>query len=199
MSELILPIKQGEELTRVFYLMDSNWCRFAENPAYNEVLHDTHGFTANQVKWMYDRMQALETEYGKAVKSSLCFHIATSEYTKAAAQIQSANTSFNLGSGAIPVFTEGNFGSRVWVKGMEEYDVPGAYGKTFLEICKQFGVDTTFAGHEHKNNSSIMYEGIRWTYVLKTGKYDSYTDGEVGGTKLSFNANRYALSHVYCD
>ena len=193
-----IAIKQGEDITRMFYLMDSNWCRAAENPSYNEVMHDTHGFTANQVKWMYDRMEALETQYGKAVKSSLCFHIPTREYMYAAAQHYPEGQSFSLGKMESPVWTVGDYGRRTWSNGLEEYEVPSAYNKTFLQILKKFSVDTTFAGHNHVNNTSIMYEGIRWTYVLKTGRYDGHKVGELGGTKLTFNSSTYAMNHVYC-
>lgn len=195
-----IAIKQGEEITRMFYLMDSNWARAAHLPSYNQVLHNQHGFTQNQVKWMYDKMEALESLYGKTVSSTLCFHIPTAEYMYAAAQHYAEGTSFKLGKMTTPVWNSGDFGTRTWAEGgLEEYEVPGVYNKTFLEILKKFNVDTTFCGHNHSSNTSIMYEGIRWTYVLKTGKYVNYNDGEVGGTKMSFNAMQYAVNHIYCD
>lgn len=199
-----IAIKQGNEITRMFYLMDSNWCRNASNPDLNKVLYQQHGFTKSQVKWMYDRMEALEMQYGKSVNSSLCFHIATSEYSAAAKQYNPTGGSFSLGKMETPVWNMGDYGTRTcpnddYVGEMEEYAVPGVYNKTFLEILKQFSVDTTFAGHCHMSNTSIMYEGIRWTYCLKTGKMCSYNEGELGGTKFSFNATRYLMNNVYSD
>lgn len=175
-----IAIKQGAEITRMFYLMDSNYCTYADNAVYNEVVTSC-GFTQNQVKWMYDRMAMMEEVNGAAVKSTLCFHIATNEYAIAGGQYSTQNGDF------------GTAGQTTF----DNYYAPSAYGKSFIEICKQFSVDSTFCGHSHKMNTSIAYQGIRWTFCLKTGEYDSHTPSELGGTKMTFNASTFAVEHVY--
>ena len=53
------------------------------------------------------------------------------------------------------------------------------------------------AGHDHKNNFSINYKGIRLSYGLKTG-YGSYYDRQlVGGTLLTVTDSGISLEHIY--
>ena len=40
-----------------------------------------------------------------------------------------------------------------------------------------------FVGHNHCNNTSIMYEGVRLTFGNKTGTYDSWY--QQGGTRIT--------------
>ena len=195
-----IAIRQGDEISRMFYVMCSNAVSNAYEPVFNEVV-TTYGFTANQTKWLYDKMEALEDAYGKTINTSLCFHIPTSEYILGAKQYLKGTNVFSLDKGSAFVSKFGDFGSwsntDVEINNPEGYAVPDAYGKTFLQICKKFGVDTTFCGHHHENNTSIMYEGIRWTYVLKTGQYDGHIPGELGGTLLQFSNSNYSIKHIY--
>ena len=90
-----------------------------------------------------------------------------------------------------------DFGSKR--SGLDEFTVPSYNGYSFLEILKKYSVDTVFCGHVHKVNTSVMYEGIRWTVALKTGKYDSHTASELGGTLMTFNSDGYFVKHLYHD
>ena len=190
-----IAIKQGGQISRMFYLMDSNHCVYADNAAYNQVV-TSFGFTQNQVNWMYDRMEMMEAVNGAPVPSTLCFHIATGEYQLAINQYaqQTGNAPFTINQNVTGV--NGDFGTCAYLN-YENFSVPNAYNQTFLEICKKFAVDSTFCGHSHKLNTSILYEGIRWTFCLKTGEYDSHTPSELGGTKMTFNASTFAVEHVY--
>ena len=67
----------------------------------------------------------------------------------------------------------------------------------FRELLKKYGVDSVFAGHLHKVNTSVLYEGIRWTFGLKTGIYDDYTEGEIGGTLITFFKDTLNVRHLY--
>lgn len=58
--------------------------------------------------------------------------------------------------------------------------------------CELFGLmkesGTTkyvFCGHEHMNNFSIEYEGIRLTYMMKLGKASGYQPGFNGGSTIT--------------
>ena len=42
-----------------------------------------------------------------------------------------------------------------------------------------------FAGHDHKNDYSVLYEGVRLTYTTKTGMHCSYSEGQTGGTYIT--------------
>ena len=72
---------------------------------------------------------------------------------------------------------DGDFGAKY-----EKYKCCGEGDMTpFWNAC---GVDGIFVGHCHMNNTSILYNGVRLTFGLKTGAYDYYTNGQLGGTVI---------------
>ncbi len=68
----------------------------------------------------------------------------------------------------------------------------------FWEVLKSANIDGVFAGHCHQNNYSVMYEGIRLTFGLKTGYYDYHTKEQTGGTLISVEENAtFMVEHLY--
>ena len=193
-----IGIKQGEELVRTFYIMDSNHCKNAYNPEENDVI-TTMGFTSNQIVWLHNRMEALQTAYQQTVPSSLCYHVPTQEFVLADAQYSKQSASYTIGSEVQKVNGSDDFGSNRGTLENQNFTAATYNGEAFLSILKKFGVDTVFSGHLHKTNTSIMYEGIRWTFGLKTGTYDSYNSGELGGTQMLLGVDGYSIKHIYYD
>lgn len=67
-----------------------------------------------------------------------------------------------------------------------------------LTIFKNNGVDSVFCGHEHQISTSIVYEGIRWTFGLKTGVYDIPEKDNLGGTAITIGKDGgVSVAHVY--
>lgn len=55
----------------------------------------------------------------------------------------------------------------------------------FFDILKESGrVRNVICGHEHMNNFSLLYQGIRLTYTMKVGKGSGYQPGFDGGTVI---------------
>ena len=145
-------------------------------------------------------MERLEQLNGGSVNSTLCFHVATSEYGLAWNKYSTDPTrQFTLNKTGSPVAQDGDFGSFPgYTRGnFDTYIVPSAYNMSFLDICKKYSVDTAFCGHSHKVNTSILYEGIRWTFCLKTGEFDNHTADELGGTQMLFNSYSFSVKHLY--
>ena len=49
---------------------------------------------------------------------------------------------------------------------------------------KALGVDSIFVGHEHEINASVVYDGVRFQFGLKSSEYDYYPqmyEGELIG------------------
>ena len=59
----------------------------------------------------------------------------------------------------------------------------------FVDVAKANGVTHFFCGHDHENNASITYEGITYTYGLKTGPSPKYWNDaeEYGGTVITLD------------
>lgn len=54
-----------------------------------------------------------------------------------------------------------------------------------------------FAAHDHINNYSVEYEGIRLTYTMKTGDRCYAQEDMNGGTMITIG-NETAIEHIYC-
>lgn len=69
---------------------------------------------------------------------------------------------------------------------------------SFFNLCKEIGVKGIFAGHIHANSYSVVSDGIRLTYGLKTGEYDSHFKDKLGGTAIKLLKNgEFTVEHVY--
>ena len=67
-----------------------------------------------------------------------------------------------------------------------------------FEVIKQYGsTDSMLVGHDHINNFSINYQGVRLTYGLKTGYGSSYNRSLIGGTVLTVTDSSISFEHIY--
>lgn len=69
-----------------------------------------------------------------------------------------------------------------------------------FDAVKDLGSTThIFCGHDHINNLSVLYEGVRLTYGLKTGP-SSYSDSDKQGATLitiKDGTNEVIVEHIY--
>ena len=176
-----VAIKMNGKLTRTICMMDSNGCGR---------LNIAQGFRADQLEWL--------KKTGDEAKCPMfcCFHIPTKDFDDAyiAAGYQTESDSrddwksYEL-SKDFPA-RAGEFGKK---------DEPFySYADGILPTLKESGVDGVFAGHYHKINLSVVYEGIRFTMGLKTGLYDYHDRDAMGGTLISLNGKDFSVNHEYC-
>ena len=88
-------------------------------------------------------------------------------------------------------------GKNFGVKGEEE--CPSYINTGMFNVIKE--LDSTkyvFAGHDHLNNYSVMYDGIRLTYAMKTGDRCSQTPGQNGGTLITMG-DETTVEHIYVE
>lgn len=185
-------ILQGGELVRTVFLMDSNGCGNAEDP----LVRKTGGFADEQKEWLRNTAAAIEEESGHAVPAFLAFHIPVTEFRLAA---QNAGYESEGEEGKLYMIGEdveavnGDFG-RKGENFKDIHDEPG-----LMEILQEHSFDGVFAGHSHRLNTSVLYEGIRWTFGLKTGTYDRYNPRDLGGTLITVAAGgaTFGVEHLY--
>ena len=92
-----------------------------------------------------------------------------------------------------------------------QYDPERAFGEIREPVCcppentglftkvKELGNTAyIFCGHDHINNLSVEYEGVRLTYGLKTGP-GSYSDDDMqGATLITISADREVeIEHIF--
>ena len=124
----------------------------------------------NQIEWYKWAVEGLASIEGKTVQSTAIFHIPVYEYTEA------YNAAFDMNANAFkPEYADNCFG----VRGEDVCSAPVNNG--FFSLMKELGsTKDVIVGHDHKNSFSVVFDGIRLSYCLKTG-FGSYAD-ESGNT-----------------
>ncbi len=200
-----IGIKQGGEVKRVFFMMDTNLCSGAYNPTQNYVT-TSMGFTNDQVDW-FKRTSSAMLYADENVKLSMAYHVPNYAFTQAMQQYDSQLTdTYYYTLGLDVVAKDGDFGTNNQMSsnnagGVIDYEngqVKTYGGKTLVEIYQDANVDSVFVGHQHDISLSMVYEGIRWTYGLKTGIYDLVDRDNIGATVITINDNNaLSVKHVY--
>ena len=193
-SNYIIGIKNSEgELLRLMYMMDTNGCYNASQLSVLQGVKTTVGFTSQQMDWMHWTYENICEECGKAVPSFACFHIAIIDHLRVLEKKGYYNpndfSKYNIASGGEDF---GDIHELMWAG-----DEPISSLSTF----KQVNVDGVFVGHAHINNASVLDDGIRWTFGLKTGKYDYHEKEKLGGTliTLSNECAQFSVEHIRID
>ena len=190
-SNYIIGIKNSDgELLRVIYMMDSNGCYNASKLSILQGVKTTIGFTSQQMDWMRVSYANICKEYGKCVSSFVCFHIETADYLRILEQKGYYNSKAFCKCDIAPNGEDfGDIHEKIGV-GDEPISV--------LPTFKAVNVDGAFFGHSHINNASVVGAGIRWTFGLKTGRYDYHEKEKLGGTLITLvnNASQFTIEHI---
>lgn len=202
---------QGK-LQRTIFMMDSNGCSNLEgvaNQADKDAVTTSMVFHDEQMAWYQTVAAKVNAKAGEKIPSFLCVHVPLAEMTtalvetgyqaKADATVNAMNISHNYTIGNIvedgsawtyAKDTNNNFGFKeartVGSAAMSEYILP---------YLKAAGTDGTFFGHQHVNALSVEWEGIRFTYGLKTGRYDE-SPNQTGGTVITLKGSEFDVNHA---
>ena len=161
-------------------------------PLYNFIFMDTHGargieeagINECQMKWYKEKI--LEN---KMADSLLFIHIPLFEYMEAAIKYYGSELCFI--SDGTKKNERGDFGQN-----LEKLCVFDSHN--FFSLMKELGsTKYVFCGHDHVNNSSILYDGIRLTYGMKMGIYDYHK--MQGGTLITINENGIDINQIIID
>ncbi len=195
-------VMQGEELLRVFFMMDSNGCgqpmvngatgddsalEHNTSPVGKNQVKTGAGFANDQTAWLKNTATALKSMEPN-VKLSVAYHIQQAAFKYAFEKY--GYKAINAANGDLrdPIDVD-------VVEGKEEGDF-GYVGRALkgpwdtenlvYNMMKLVGVDSIFVGHEHCNSASIVYEGIRFQFGQKSSICDRYnvltsTGAIVGG------------------
>ncbi len=172
-------IVQGNELKRVFYMLDSNGNSTASIESRANMHTSTNvGFSQNQVDWYTEQITAIKN-VSPNTKISFAYHIQQAIFATAFEKYgfsqkqdvyidylsDKADGDFGyIGRGLKNPWDQMNF---VW-KGM-----------------KELGCDSVFVGHEHCNSASVVYKGVRFQFGQKSSEYDRFNcvdeNGQITG------------------
>jgi len=146
-----------------------------------------NGIRGNQIDWYEDTVQALNCE------TTLFCHIPCLEYVKAYEQYMIAvNSGDQSKIDACAPIGNCTMGEQCCgsIENLGLFDTILENGSTKNVIC----------GHDHLNDFSLLYQGVRLTYALKTGEgaYWLNTGARCGYTELTINSSgQTSLDQVY--
>lgn len=178
-------IYQGDRLIEMVYMLDSHGCDWAAEKS----IRIPRSITENQCRMMERIAKEAEREAGRPVPGIAAWHIPTKEFfgaCKALGYPTEVGTVIGVTVPARP----GDFGAIL------ETIIPTATPERFAERLRGCGVNAVFAGHCHKINISVMWDGIRWTMGMKTGTYDYRINGAIGGTLAEFHDGVPTVRHI---
>ena len=141
---------------------------------------DSHSSIPNalQLQWLEKGAKELKNEYGEAISASVFEHIPLPEYDLAYEQAVNAKEEYDL---------KGEKNEKICC----QRDENGlAQSSEMFEKIKQSGIiKNVFCSHDHMNDFSLNYEGIRLTYCMKIGKCSGYQPGFDGATVINIGSN----------
>ena len=195
-----LRCETSEKDTMTLYLLDTNGCRLVgdawapeegiteDNVDYDLICHE-QGIYPDQIAWYRDTAQRICKECQEEIPSLAFFHIPLKKYDEAF--IQKYNYEFKKDFLADQ---EGDFGI-VCEHNSKRIDADGA----FYDMARSVGPRGVFAGHEHKNDACIHYDGVLLAYGTKTGTATYYRDDAIGGTLIEITPDSdFTVSHHTC-
>lgn len=167
----VVQIAQNNKIIHSLYMMDTHDSTdYYDGTQLHEDVYD--GLWANQIQWYKWNVNGLNTLTNANVASTLFIHIPFPEYNNAYDAINSDPTAFGVK------------GEGICSSGMNT----GMFG-----VIKEMGsTKNIICGHDHLNNFSTTYQGIRLSYATKTGIGSYYDEALQGGSLLTIDQNGQA-------
>lgn len=183
-SNINIAIKQGEEYTKLLYLFDTHSTGANRVDKYALVYA---GIYDSQVAWYRDTLLRFKEVTGNEEIGQFVFcHIPMNAFDSAIQKYGQKTEQIYINDENGVDFGENH----------ETFTCYDSDNKVFNEF-KSGGVQAIFIGHNHKNNFYIEYDGVGLKYGLKSGTYDEFFEGLLGGTAIEAAKNGYTVKDVY--
>lgn len=189
-SNFVIPIENSEEkLIYNLFMIDSHGGNF-KCVHEDGTSHAGYDFIdETQLSWFEDNVAELdkiaEKKDGEHVPSMVFSHFPIQEfakgYSEAVGEVEPSGIKISLVEGK-----------------RREGEGHSCIDKGLFETYKRNNVTHVFAGHEHTNDYSLMYDGMRLTYGVKTGDHSTYDPHINGGTLITIGRdNSVSVTQEY--
>lgn len=175
------------ELIRVIHMTDSNGCTHSKEDAITRL----RGIYNDQFEKIHQNTINIRAHAGKEVPAFMAFHIPHAIFVEAEkAKGYVTPDRYNYIIGVDVEAKDNDYGFKL--------DSADAFPTEvdFLKFAKENSIDGVFIGHHHNTATTIYYEGIALVYGLKTGQYDSYIPGNIGGTLILQSQTDFTVLNV---
>ena len=185
----IINITENGRIVHTLFMMDTHSSASFTLPD-GTVIEDSYDHLwPNQLEWYKWGVQGTKKLAGHTVESTVIMHIPVLEYRTAWAE------AWDEEKGEFrPLYAFTSYGSN------NEWICSSEVNNGFFDLCKDLGsTKNIIVGHDHANDSSILYKGIRLSYSVKTG-FGSYWEADkIGGTTVTINSfgNAKVQNHYY--
>ncbi|MDR2047211.1 MAG: metallophosphoesterase [Clostridiales bacterium] len=217
LGNTVIPVKDGAgAVLYAFVLMDAGDWQLKKDPNKQFSTYEA-GYTERQLEWYEWVIEGLKSREGRTVGTMLLTHIPFHAVTYAAKLVYagivlkmpgktvSADDKYIYGTD--PFDTESEFGyeneeykafrSAYKTRGDKGYGIltlesyfEYAENDAFFKLLKKLGsTDNVVTGHNHCDGYSVLFDGIVYTSVVKTGDIytaKSWDNGNRGGTLFKF-------------
>ena len=197
-----IGIEQGGKLIKVIYMMDSNGCgsaySYSQLPdfTYNEGedIKTTIGFGADQLQWIKTTGARIYGALRYVPSKFLAMHINIDEFAEAALD-KGYMKDDRRDTFVIDDPTGVDFGMK-YDPLYGEFSMPGLW-----DTLKDQNFDGVFCGHQHLNTVSMLYDGIRLSFGLKTGKHAYHREDMLGATLITVaeGGESFQIQHIYIE
>ena len=178
----IINITENDKIIHTLFMMDTH--SNADFVVDGETVGGYDHLWDNQQEWYKLAVNGIkELNGGEVVESTVIFHIPVREYIDAWNEVSINQTEENPHG-------EGDAKNKLFLFGARTEDCcPAPVNNGFFTLCKELGsTKNILVGHDHVNDYSVMYEGIRLSYSLKSGFGSYWTPEMIGGTTLNINS-----------
>ena len=178
----IINITEKGKIIHTLFMMDTH--SYIEREVDGEIERFYDHLWDNQQEWYKWAVNGIkELNGGEIVESTVIFHIPVREYIDAWDAVSINKTEENPHG-------EGDTKNELYLFGSRTEDnCPSPDNNGFFALCKELGsTKNIIVGHDHVNDYSVMYEGIRLSYSLKSGFGSYWTPEMIGGTTLNINS-----------
>ena len=200
----IINITENGEIIHTIYMMDTH--TDAEdtdagvvNYGKNEDGSDKTGYDhlwANQIEWYKWCVNGVNSIAGKTVESSVIFHIPVIQYRYAMNEM--CDVVYDENGGFVTATPKAEYADSAYGS-IDEWICSPEGDNGFFDVCKELGsTKNMIAGHDHVNNLSLEYEGIRLSYSLKCGPGCYWDEAKNGCSTLTIGSDGHAtFAHHY--
>ena len=189
----IINLTENNEVIHSFYMMDTHGI-VGQVQVKDKIYNVYDHLWSNQIAWYEWAVLGNERLAGHPIQSTAIMHIPLFEYKAAWQSVSTGKPVKGAQYGLLdPKYSDIAFGLCRIAGGWP----PESNG--FFDKVKELGsTKDIIAGHDHYNDFSVLYEGVRLTYSLHTGFGDYYKDDLYGGTILTINSEgKTDLHHAY--
>lgn len=176
-----INIKENNKIIQTLFMFDNGrYIKYSKNSKAEVYM----GY--EQIAWYEWMVNGIAESQNTIVESMTFSHFAMPEFREAI-----ENKCVEDSEGFYQVPAELGFGYCDYLPGVAPVN------SGFIDKAKPLGLKYVFSGHDHENTASIMYEGVRYTYGLKTGVSPVLWNNakQYGGTVVTISDNNKVSIH----